>query len=447
MHDFGSMIDTSEHQRYSESRYNPKSESSPKRVSIAEHFVAAHVKQSQAKESRLRNLKIAQVNVYFRPFMVGGADWYVYNISKELQKIGHEIHVFTADKYKGESAPSEEKIEGGGLFVHRLPLRLDWSYRTKIWSRDLRKSLIKGSFDVIHTYDYLQWHSRVSLKASKEAKIPAVITVFDVHSMIPRSILKQIPILFLERFFARGILNSADRILVRAPNLIGPLEKMGAESAKILVTPSGVNDETLSHNFDGRRFRERYAISGSPLILCVSRLNPLKGAKHLICATPSLLKRFPKAEIVFVGPDQGQYSKYLRKLSRNLRVDDHVRFIGPIYDFKEKMEAYSSCDIFVLPSAYEGTSQAIFEAMACRRPIVSTKVGGIPFQIEDGKEGILVDYAGEKMVEELSEAMIRILEDKELATRLGRNAREKVQAFRYSVLAKKLEEIYEQIAR
>jgi hypothetical protein len=49
-------------------------------------------------------LRIAQVNVYFNPFMVGGAEWYVHNLSRELVKMGHEVDVFTADTYNGGTA-------------------------------------------------------------------------------------------------------------------------------------------------------------------------------------------------------------------------------------------------------------------------------------------------------------------------------------------------------
>ena len=52
-------------------------------------------------------MRIAQVNVYFDPFMVGGAEWYVKNISKRLVKMGHEVHVYTAESYSGKDAPQE----------------------------------------------------------------------------------------------------------------------------------------------------------------------------------------------------------------------------------------------------------------------------------------------------------------------------------------------------
>ena len=118
---------------------------------------------------------------------------------------------------------------------------------------------------------------------------------------------------------------------------------------------------------------------------------------------------------------------------------EHVSFTGPIYDFKAKMNAYASCDVFVLPSSYEGTSQALFEAMSQAKPIVSTKRGGIPYQVSDGKEALLVEYNDSKA---LGKAILTLLDDKKLAEELGSCAHEKVKNFVYSKLVRQIEEIY-----
>ena len=380
-------------------------------------------------------MKIAQVNVYFSPFTVGGAEWYVHNISKRLVKMGHEVHVYTADKYSGRRAPREEVIDG--IFVHRIPLRLDLSYRAKMW-KGLGEAISKEKFDFIHTYDYAQPHSKIALDVAKREGIPSAVTVFDVHSMIPRPFYKQIPIKAFEKFYAGGVLNSADRILVRAPMLIEPLVKMGAKESKIIVTPSGINEQSLGE-FDGKNFLEKYKIQGRPVILFLGRLNPLKGPQHILAVAPKILEKFPDASFVFVGPDQSDYKRQLLVKAESANLKDHLYFTGPIYDFKEKMEAYASCDVFVLPTTYEGTSQAIFEAMSQGKPIVSTNTGGIPSQITSGEEGLLIPYGDD---EALAKSILQILGDSKEAARLGGNAREKVRSYTYPILASKIEEIY-----
>lgn len=383
-------------------------------------------------------MKIAQVNVYFYPLMLGGAEWYVYNISRNLVKRGHEVHVFTASKYLGKDiGPAEDEVEG--IVVHRVPLRFDLTYRAKIW-KDLKKLLLENNFDVIHTYDYAQPHSNTAANVGKELKKPVFLTVFDVHSLIPRVFYKNFFMKIFDRYFARYVFEKCTKILVRAPNLVDALVKFGAEREKIIVTPSGILDEALKPA-EGKVFLEKFHVSGFPVIMYLGRLNPLKGPQHIIMASPKILREFPDAAFVFIGPDQGGYGKSLFKLAEELGVKERLVFTGPIYDFDLKMQAYAASNVFVLPSGYEGTSQAVFEAMAQAKPIVATNRGGIPFQVRHEEEALLVDYGD---VEALASSILRLLRDDELASRVGRNAKRRVANFTYSALVSQMEEIYGQ---
>lgn len=386
-------------------------------------------------------MKIAQVNVYFNPVMLGGAEWYVQNVSRELVKRGHEVHVFTVDRYQREKiGPSQDVVEG--IFVHRLPLWLDLTYRAKIWKR-LRERLIEGNFDVIHTYDYGQPHSYVAVKVSEAFKKPVALTVFDVHSLIPRPFYKRFFMKVFDQYIARFTLKKASKVLVRAPNLVDSLISMGLSREKVCVTPSGINEEALQLG-DKTAFLEKYAISGSPVMLYLGRLHPMKGPQHLVMAAPAIIAAYPDAVFVFVGPEQKGYGSKLMKLGEQYDVGDRLVFTGPIYDFETKLGAYAASDVFVLPSGYEGTSQAIFEAMAQARPIVATNRGGIPFQVEDGKEAILVEYGD---VTALATVILRLLDNRMLAESLGEQAKEKVKLFTYSVLVDQLEKIYEDMLK
>jgi glycosyltransferase involved in cell wall biosynthesis len=376
--------------------------------------------------------------VYFVPFMVGGAEWYVHNISKRLVKMGHEVHVFTANKYLDQKAPDKEIIDG--IVVHRFPMKLNLSYRLKVWN-GLARAIASENFDVIHTYDYLQSHTRTAVRVAKKSGTPVSLTVFDIHSMIPRVWYKQLPTRFLEKLFAGDVLHSSKKVLVRAPTLIAPLKKFGISEDKIIVTPSGINEESLNM-FNGKQFLKEHSIIGFPTILFFGRLNPLKGPQHLLNIAPSILKEFQDAAFVFVGPDQSGYIHDLQRQVSKLGLEKHVFFLGSIYDFQEKMKAYSSCDLFVLPTTFEGTSQAIFEAMSQAKPIVTTNVGGIPSQIENGKEGLLVPFDDESA---LRDAVLSLLRNKELAKKLGANARKKVESFTYPILAQNLSKIYEEM--
>ena len=370
--------------------------------------------------------------------MIGGAEWYIYNISKELIKAGHEVTVFTADSYGGETLPREGDVDG--IRVRRLPLKVDLSYRMKVWD-GLSEALAGDSFDIIHTYDYAQRHTLDALNAAKKSGTGSALTVFDVHSSIPRGWYKRLPMKYLDGYFARRAFPLATRILVRAPDLVKGLPEIGRWVSKVRITPSGVRPESLQP-YDGLAFRRKYSLEGSPMVLFLGRLNPLKGPQFIIEAAPLLTAEFPRISFVFVGPDQSGYASHLKARAHELGVSSRVWFTGMIGDFEEKMQAYSACDLFCLPTSYEGTSQAIFEAMAQGKPIVATRTGGIPYQLEGGASGDLVEYGD---VKALAEAMARTLRDSSTAREMGAHARDRATEFQYPILASNLQTIYEEI--
>ncbi len=381
-------------------------------------------------------MKIAMVNVYFFPEMVGGAEWYVYNISRELVRMGHEVHVFTGKYREKEGLSYPDKIEG--IKIHRVPLLFDITYRLKIW-KNLEEEMVKERPDIIHAFDYAQWHSYSALRAGLRLRVPSLLTVFDVHSIIPRPWYKQASMRVIDWMAGRWILRKASGVLVRAPNLVPFMLKMGVDEKKIFVTPSGIRPEALT-GADGSHFMKKYGIDSGPMVLYLGRLHPSKGLHHLMQAAPLVLKVFPATRFILVGAGEENYKKKLIGIARRFGFEGNVLFTRPIYDTFEKMSAYASCDVFVLPSGYEGTSQSIFEAMAQGRPIVATRRGGIPFQVEDGKEALLVEFGDERG---LADSILKLLSNVETAAEMGRRAREKVKSFIYPILAKQIEEIYE----
>jgi len=97
-------------------------------------------------------------------------------------------------------------------------------------------------------------------------------------------------------------------------------------------------------------------------------------------------------------------------------LQQRVRFLGWVAEKKELRRYRNACEVLVMPSLYEGLPIAVTEAMACGRPVVATNVNGIPDQIRDGINGLLVppcDTAG------LAAAMKRLLDNPDLGNRLG----------------------------
>ena len=158
-------------------------------------------------------------------------------------------------------------------------------------------------------------------------------------------------------------------------------------------------------------------------MVSIGRLVPWKGFLGLIEVIPKMLTEFPDLVLVIVG--DGPQKKELEKRAEELGIAEHVLFMGRAE--RENVWRYlKAADVFTLNTAYEGFSHQILEAMALGVPIVTTAVGGNVEAIDDGKDGVLVEY-NEK--EALIQAFRHILDDAVFADMLARNAKKRAEMF------------------
>lgn len=161
---------------------------------------------------------------------------------------------------------------------------------------------------------------------------------------------------------------------------------------------------------------------GELRVLCVGRLVHLKGQSMLIRAAAELRDRGIDVRVVLIGdgPKRGD----LERLARRLGVGDRVELLGSVGQ-SEIRAYYEACDIFCLPSFAEGLPVVLMEAMALERPVVTTRIMGIPELVEDGVAGLLV--APGDLVS-LTEAIAELAGDPERRAAMGRAGRAKVLA-------------------
>jgi glycosyltransferase involved in cell wall biosynthesis len=164
-------------------------------------------------------------------------------------------------------------------------------------------------------------------------------------------------------------------------------------------------------------------------ILSVGRLVPTKGFDDLIRACGIVKKSGIDfvCDIIGEGPIEGQ----LKELVRNLGLQERVRLVGPLEE-RDTAGYYGKADVFVLASkrargrdVQDGIPIVLMEAMACRVPVISTNISGIPELIRDGVNGFLVDPGA---YEEIAEKMLTLYRDQNARERLIENARHTVAA-------------------
>ncbi len=155
----------------------------------------------------------------------------------------------------------------------------------------------------------------------------------------------------------------------------------------------------------------------------MARLHPLKGLDNLLLAAREVLaSRPPGGDVHFVFAGQGGELARLQTMSRELRIDDRVHFLGHVQDVPGLLAA---SDLFCYPSLADGMPNAVVEAMAMGLPVIASTVGGVPELIADGENGLLVTPQD---VGQLTRSIARLLDDEGLAARLGARAATSVRA-------------------
>jgi len=158
--------------------------------------------------------------------------------------------------------------------------------------------------------------------------------------------------------------------------------------------------------------------SESKTVLFVGHPWYTKGVDILIKAFNKISPAFPEYVLTIVGylPEKDQYEDLFEKNSQ-------INFVGPVFP-DDVIKLMAECSLFVLPSRSEAMGRVLIEAMASKKPIIASRVGGIPYYINHGETGLLF---GKEDVSDLAELMRRIMADETYARQLGQNGYQYVQ--------------------
>jgi glycosyltransferase involved in cell wall biosynthesis len=172
----------------------------------------------------------------------------------------------------------------------------------------------------------------------------------------------------------------------------------------------------------------------------VSKLWEGKGHAFLIRAFRKIVEENSQARLVIVG--EGYLMESLRALVSQLELSETVIFTGFLEDVPQIIATF---DVAVLPSYFEGMGRVLLEAMAMEKPVVGTRVGGIPDLVEQGLNGYLVSPGNGK---ELASAILKILNDKDLALKMGQAGRKKMtDRFSAESMVRSIEEVYSELLK
>jgi glycosyltransferase involved in cell wall biosynthesis len=355
----------------------------------------------------------------------GGAERVAYDFVKGLDPERFAGHLCLVNAPPPDRLEVNEAdmaaLEELGVKVHRLECRSVLS--NVAWGR-LYTLLRRESIGILHSH-----MPRASVPGTiigKIARTPVIVSHEHTWSFKGRPVRR-----FLDRnVVARG----SDVVLAvseRDREQMIEVERMRADRIRVLPNGIPAPDET------GARVRGELGVpDGVAAIGAVGRLYEQKGYDDLISAV-GLLKRSTAQPFRCLIIGHGPEEERLQGMIDAQGLAEDVRLVGRRQDIADVIPAL---DIAVLPSKYEGSPLAILEYMAGGAPIVATAVGGVPELIEDGVHGLLVrpeDPAA------LAAGMQSLLEDPELAARLGAAAKERQRAnFDLDVVVRRLEDLY-----
>ncbi|MGN6255405.1 MAG: glycosyltransferase [Solirubrobacterales bacterium] len=322
--------------------------------------------------------------------------------------------------------PLAERAAALGVPMRRippLPLGLTGARRVPALARLLRRERP----EVFHAHMSSPVACKWALAAAVAARVPAVLGTVQVGEYEPpdRSAHWQL------RALARGV----GRYLAVSRDIAAELvERLGWPAAKIEVVYNAVDADRLAVAAPPGLREKLGGGEGRPLVLTPARLDAQKGHATLFEA----IVRVPDATFVLAG--EGPEREPLEALAQRLGIAERVRFLGRREDVPQLLAA---CDVFALPSLYEGSSLAVLEAMAAGIPIVSSAIGGTDELIEGGRSGLLVPPGD---AEALAAALRRVLAEPERGAEMAGRARERVEGgLRREQMAVRVTDVYREL--
>ena len=232
----------------------------------------------------------------------------------------------------------------------------------------------------------------------------------------------------LNEIYPRG----TDLFACRATKIINYLKGQNYR-AELVYIPNGVDIEKFRPQISLNTGNNRFTF------LFVGKLTKTKGLAYLLDAFNRLSENNKFIDLLLIGGGASSTVKYFTEKSKE---NKNIHFLG-IKSADEIKNYYMSCDIFIMPSLSEGFGIANLEAMACGKPVISTRVGGIVDVVVDGETGLLVNPAN---VNELYLAMEKFLDNPGMVIKMGGMARKRVvENFSWNIVAEKLHNAYASI--
>jgi glycosyltransferase involved in cell wall biosynthesis len=372
-------------------------------------------------------MRIHHVLPHFYPEK-GGAESNLSGLARYLAGRGHEVVVHTSRRtIQGGLLPERDELDGVQIRRYRPSLRLGY-YAT------LFRPAVRDA-DVLHLHGYgFLTNDRVVRTA--RGSIPAVYSLLHGVAQPPPTATARAKRAVYDRVVGLRTLRQAEAIVPTSEADRPWLEARRLPRERIHVLPAGIDLDAFQPG-SPEKIRDRFGLA--TYVLFLGRLHREKSPDHLLRAIASLGSAW-SGEVVFAGPDGGERVS-LERLARSLGLGDRVVFAGEV-DETTKRDLLSGALCLVLPSFYEAQGIVIAEAWAQGRPVIASRVGGIPYMVNDGRDGLLYPYGDLAL---LAACLRQIADNPSVALEMGRAGRDRARSLTWEAIAPRYEELYESL--
>ncbi|NLO91010.1 MAG: glycosyltransferase [Elusimicrobia bacterium] len=331
---------------------------------------------------------------------VGGAEKTLFNLLSRLNRDKYDIAGVVTLKPRGEYAG---KIAALGIPIHSLNMGYLPSPGD---AARLRRIIKESGAETVHAFLYRAIQFCRHIKPNSGFRL--------VSSPRVNYRTRALPLLWLDRALKHRDDLTLCESAASAEFLISGL---GYDSGKVRVVKNGIDTELWAFSEKERAaVRAQFGLNeGRLLIFSNGRLDRQKGFEHLLRAFPAVAEKHPNALLAIAG--RGPLEHKLRQIALETGQADRVLFLGQRSDIRELLCA---CDIFALPSLWEGLPNSLLEAMSVGRACAASAVDGTRELLEDGVSGLLTEAANSHSI---AQALLRLARDEGLRSRLGGQAR------------------------
>lgn len=355
---------------------------------------------------------------------IGGSERHLLTLLPALTSLGVEPLLLALDDPSGEPEPFHAALRAAGVETFSLPSARDVD---PLLARGVVRAVGELRPDLVHTH--LVHADVYGGLAAVRTRTPLVSTK---HNDDP---------------FRLGVFRHVERALARRARAVVAIsdslarfnvERVGLPREKVTVIPYGL-DDVPPNSGDGDGGADAVAVADdADVLLAIGRLVPQKGHDVAVAALPAIRAEHPRAILVVLG--EGPLRARLEAQAAALGVAGAVVLPGRTSDVRSWLERAA---MLVHPARWEGFGLVVLETMLAGRPVVASRVSALPELVVDGETGLLVPVDDPAA---LSAAVSRLLDDRNLAERLGAGGRVRARSeFSVARMAERTHALYARV--